>query len=129
MPTLESDSGVGLSPHSPGHVGVRAVEPAGDRLVGVPSTTQKIRAPDVTMKSENLRIALVENSEPHIDMTFAASVTELLPRLLPPRLRQKLDRRSINLPAIAAAARASDYAPGDLFRFEEGATVLRAWLE
>ena len=54
---------------------------------------------------------------------------ELLPRLVPPRLRQKLDRRSINLPAIAAAARASDYAPGDLFRFEEGATVLRAWLE
>jgi hypothetical protein len=70
VPTLESDSGVGLSPHSPGHVGVRAVEPAGDRLVGVPSTTQKIRAPDVTMKSENLRIALVENSEPHIDMTY-----------------------------------------------------------
>lgn len=81
------------------------------------------------MKAQNLRIRMMEAANIRIDMTFAASATELLPLLLPPALRSKLDRRSIHLPSIATAARANDYAPGELFRFEEKRQVVSAWLE
>jgi hypothetical protein len=40
-----------------------------------------------------------------------------------------MDRRSINLPALASEARARDYAPGEIFRLVEGLRVFRAWLE
>jgi hypothetical protein len=81
------------------------------------------------MKAETLRIAVTDYAETHIDMSFAASVTELLPRLVPTALRRKLDRRSINLPAIAAEARARGLAPGELFRLQDGSKLVRAWLE
>ncbi len=81
------------------------------------------------MKAQNLRIRMMQAAETRIDMTFAASVTELLPLLLPLSLRQKLDRRSIHLPAIATEAKERGYTPGELFRFEEDAQVVRAWLE
>jgi hypothetical protein len=32
------------------------------------------------MKAETLRIAVTEHAETYIDMSFAASVTEMLPR-------------------------------------------------
>ena len=83
----------------------------------------------MAMKAQNLRIQMMEAAETRIDMTFAASATEFLPLLVPPLLRKKLDRRSIHLPSVATAARASDYAPGKLFRFEEKRQVVSAWLE
>lgn len=81
------------------------------------------------MKAATLRIAVTERLETHIDMSFTASVTDLLPRLVPAALRRKLDRRSINLPAIAADARARGLVPGELFRLQDGRKLVRAWLE
>jgi hypothetical protein len=81
------------------------------------------------MKSSVLRICVTEGGRTPIDMTFAASLTDLLPRLMPVALRRRLDRRSINLPALASEVRARDYAPGEIFRLVEGMQEVRAWLE
>jgi hypothetical protein len=81
------------------------------------------------MRAATLRIAVTEHTETHIDMSFAASVTELLPRLVPSALRRKLVRRSIDLPAIAAEACARGLLPGELFRLQDGPKLVRAWLE
>ena len=81
------------------------------------------------MKAATLRIAVTERTETHIDMSFAASVTEFLQRLVPSALRRKLDRRSINLPAIAAKASERGFVPGELFRLQDGPKLVRAWLE
>ena len=81
------------------------------------------------MKADNLHIRMLESTETRIDLTFCASLTEHLPRLLPAAIRKKLHRASIDVAAIARAAEASDYAPCELFCFAEGPQVLRAWLE
>ena len=81
------------------------------------------------MRATALHIQLTELSETCIDLTFCASLTEHLPRLLPGPVRRKLQRGAIDLASIARSARAQDYAPGELFCFAEGPRVLRAWLE
>jgi hypothetical protein len=81
------------------------------------------------MKAQRLHIRLTEASETPIDLTFCASLTEHLPRLLPEAVRRKLKRGSIDLASVAALAESHNYAPGELFYFSEGPRVLRAWLE
>lgn len=81
------------------------------------------------MKAATLRIAVPEQFDTHIDMSFAASVTDLLPRLGPAGLRRKLDRRSSHLPSIAAEAQARGLTPGELFRLWDGRKLVCAWLE
>jgi hypothetical protein len=81
------------------------------------------------VKAERLHIRLTEAAETPIDLTFCASLTEHLPRLLPEAVRRKLKRSAIDLASVAALAEAHDYAPGELFCFSEGPRVLRAWLE
>jgi hypothetical protein len=83
----------------------------------------------MTMKSECLHIQLTENATTHIDLTFCASLTEHLPRLLPHRVRARLEKRAIDPKAIACQASATGFAPGELFRVTEGGCLLRAWLE
>jgi hypothetical protein len=68
-------------------------------------------------------------AQTHIDMTFCASLTEHLPRLLPGPVRHRLRRRAVDLLRIAADARQREFAPGELFCFADEAMVLRAWLE
>ena len=81
------------------------------------------------MKAESLHIQVTELSVTHIDLTFCASLTEHLPRLLPEKIRARLRRRAIDPCAIASQARASGFEPGELFRMAEGPRTLRAWLE
>lgn len=81
------------------------------------------------MKSESLHIQVTENATTHIDLTFCASLTEHLPRLLPYQIRARLKKRSIDPKAIACQASATGFAPGELFRVTEGTRLLRAWLE
>ncbi len=81
------------------------------------------------MKSECLHIQVTENATTHIDLTFCASLTEHLPRLLPRQVQASLKRRSIDPKAIAGHAQAAGFAPGELFRMTDGSKLLRAWLE
>jgi hypothetical protein len=81
------------------------------------------------MKATSLHLRVTEAAETHIDMTFCASLTEHLPRLLPSALRQKLVRRSIDPVRLAAGAVAGDFPPGELFCMADGPRTVRAWLE
>jgi hypothetical protein len=81
------------------------------------------------MKAESLHIQMTENTVTHIDITFCASLTEHLPRLLPPQVRARLRRRAIDPDAIAGRAAADGFSPGELFCVAEGPRTLRAWLE
>jgi hypothetical protein len=80
-------------------------------------------------KARSLHIQVTEKAQTHIDLTFCASLTEYLPRLVPAAVQQKLQRGHINLAMIAESAQDQDYAPGELFSFADGSRVLRAWLE
>ena len=81
------------------------------------------------MKSECLHIKVTENAITQIDLTFCASLTEHLPRLLPQRVQARLKKRAIDPKAIACHACATGFAPGELFCVSEGKRLLRAWLE
>ena len=77
------------------------------------------------MQAHKLRIRMMKAAEIHIDMTFAASVTEFLPLFVPPLLRKKLDRRSIHLPAIATEARSRNHVPRHLLHNEAEEQAMR----
>ncbi len=81
------------------------------------------------MKAESLHIQVTEDAVTHIDLTFCASLTEHLPRLLPDQIRARLRKRAIDPGAIANRARASGFEAGELFLVAEGQRTLRAWLE
>jgi len=81
------------------------------------------------MKSESLHIQVTENATTHIDLTFCASLTEHLPRLLPQRIQARLKKRAIDPKAVACQASATGFAPDELFRVTDGTRLLRAWLE
>jgi hypothetical protein len=81
------------------------------------------------MKSEALHISVLEDGETRVSLCFGAAATDNLSDLVPLDLRSRLTERSINLTAIAAEARRNAYAPGELFKFEEGKKSVRVWLE
>jgi hypothetical protein len=81
------------------------------------------------IKAKSLHIQVTEAAETQIDLTFCASLTEHLPRLLPKAVRAKLQKQAINVARITAHAQKQEYDPGELFSFMEGARVLRVWLE
>lgn len=81
------------------------------------------------MKAESLHIQVTEDAVTHIDLTFCASLTEHLPRLLPVRVRDRLRQRAVDPDAIAHQARAAGFAPGELFHVSDGRRTVRAWLE
>src|ERR1041385_2752962 len=78
------------------------------------------------VQARTLRIRLNQRAEVCIDMSFAASLTTQLPRLLPVRVRARVERHRIDLPAIAALASRQGFPPGELFRSVEGRRTLRA---
>ncbi len=81
------------------------------------------------MKAESLHIQMTEHAVTQIDLTFCASLTEHLPRLLPTRVRARLRKRDIDPGAIADRARLSGFEPCELFLLADGPRTLRAWLE
>lgn len=81
-----------------------------------------------TMKSQSLHIRVSEGDVTRVDLTFGAAATDCLPDLVPGELRRTLADRCIHLEDISAGARRRDYAPGDLFLYEEGDRKVRVWL-
>lgn len=81
------------------------------------------------MKSESLCIRVTESGETRVNLSFASSATTLLAQLVPPSVRTKLAQRSIDLAVVADEARARDFAPGELFRLDDGPRTVRVWLE
>jgi hypothetical protein len=81
------------------------------------------------MKATALHIQVTEQSETRVDLTFCATLTEHLPRLLPGPVRRKLQRGAIDLASVAQLAHRRGYVAGELFSFADGPRVLRVWLE
>ena len=81
------------------------------------------------MKAESLHIQVTDEVMTHIDLTFCASLTEHLPRLLPSRIRARLKRRAIDPAFVGSQAAANGFRPGELFSCADGPRTLRAWLE
>ncbi|HET8761138.1 MAG TPA: AarF/ABC1/UbiB kinase family protein [Nitrospiria bacterium] len=84
---------------------------------------------NASMKSERLRVRIVDAGATLVDLTFRARAAEHLPDLLPEELRSTLDQRAIDVAGIAGAAVAREFQPGDLFELEEGERRIRVWLE
>ena len=81
------------------------------------------------MKRKSLHVRITEAAETLFEISFSAALAEDLPRLLPNRARRMLAKRQVNVAEITAGARARGFAPGELFRCEEGPHILRAWIE
>ena len=80
------------------------------------------------MKSSSLHIQVREASQTKVSMTFNAAATDSLVGLVPMELHEKLRARSIDLEHVVANAQRRDYAPGDLFAFDDGMKQVRVWL-
>ncbi len=85
--------------------------------------------PQQTALSKHLRVRVEENGATRVNLTFKAILAESLPDLIPPELEEQLRARRLDVQQIAAAAVASQFAPGELFTLREGTKVVRVWLE
>ena len=83
----------------------------------------------VPMRSQTLRIRVVDHGTTKVALTFGAGATDNLPDLVPLDLRGRLAARGINLAAIAAGSRLQGYPPGELFALVDGGKTVRVWLE
>lgn len=81
------------------------------------------------MKSSALRILVTEASEIRVDLSFGAAAAANLAWLVPPPIRRRLEEKLVDLGAIVERARASEFAPGELFSLIEGSKTVRVWLE
>ncbi len=84
--------------------------------------------PKQTMKSNSLNIRVTDAAETKVALSFDAAATDQLPLLVPRELVERLRERSIDLVQVATDARQRDYAPGELFTYEDGARTVRVWL-
>lgn len=74
-------------------------------------------------------MAVTEDGQQRVELTFAAAAVESLPELVPPDVQEKLIARQIEVAQIAQDALARECPPGELFRLCEAAKVIRVWLE
>ncbi len=81
------------------------------------------------LKSERLRIKVMEADQTKVEVTFGAAAAENLPDLVPEETRAKLDERDIDLDEIVRDVVARDFEPGELFHLKEGTKSIRVWLE
>ena len=81
------------------------------------------------MLADSLRIRVTEWGKDRVALAFSAAATDHLADLIPPDLGPKLKARGIAIPTIVDRAKASHYAPGELFCLEDGPKQVRVWLE
>lgn len=81
--------------------------------------------------AKHLRIEVRKHGERRVSLTFPAASVENLEDLMDPDLASRLQQDGRDLDAVARSARASGYAPGELFRLaeEKEQREVRLWLE
>ena len=104
-----------------------SVKPSASTPAAIPVRSE-LAAASQLMKSSSLHIQVREASQTKVSMTFNASATDSLAGLVPLELHEKLRARSIDLEHVVADAQRRDYAPGDLFAFDDGTKQVRVWL-
>ncbi len=81
------------------------------------------------MQASSLRLRVVRNGEPVVQLSFSAAAVEHLPDLVPEEFRGRIEGRGINLRALADRVVAEGYPPGEMFSLTEGDRMVRVWLE
>jgi predicted unusual protein kinase regulating ubiquinone biosynthesis (AarF/ABC1/UbiB family) len=81
------------------------------------------------MKSDTLHIRVSEAGKTKVSLVFSAAATDNLADLVPLDLKPRLEARGICLRTLSEKARATDYAPAELFSMDEGDRNIRVWLE
>lgn len=80
-------------------------------------------------EAQSLRIRLTEEGETKIELLFRAQVTPALRELVPDDVLPMLERRGLDVDAIARAAVEAGLPRGELFGGEDGTKQVRIWLE
>jgi len=85
--------------------------------------------PPENVKSRNLRIRVEEHGRLKAEVTFAAAAAANLPELIPEEIEPKLAQRGIDLGKVTGELITSHFAPGEVFKLEDGSKSFRVWLE
>lgn len=80
-------------------------------------------------KSELLHIEVQENGRTKVKLTYGTQATDSLQTLVPKETQERIKSQGIDLQQIISKAQDSDYAKGELFRFEEGRKTVAVWLD
>jgi predicted unusual protein kinase regulating ubiquinone biosynthesis (AarF/ABC1/UbiB family) len=83
----------------------------------------------ILMPATTLRLRVVRNGEPVVQLSFAAAAVGHLQDLIPQELMGRLEHQGINLQQLADDAVASGHQPRELFTLEEDDKIVRVWLE
>jgi len=83
----------------------------------------------VPTEAESLKIRVLENGSPKVELTFKACAVDNLEDLIPAEHRSKLDQRGIQLEALIRECRQNQYRPCTLFSLNDGPKEIKVWLE
>ncbi len=103
-----------------------------DRKVPIP--LGEIVAPHLTLEersimAKNIKIEVLENGRQVVYMALPAAAIDNLEGLMPEKVAERIRLERIDLPAIVARVKATDFAPQDLFHLSIDQRRYRVWLE
>jgi predicted unusual protein kinase regulating ubiquinone biosynthesis (AarF/ABC1/UbiB family) len=107
----------------------RAAGAGRERPRAVQPTPGNSSGGSILMPATTLRLRVVRNGEPVVQLSFAAAAVGHLQDLIPQELAGRLERRGINLQQLGDDAVASGHEPRELFTLEEDGKIVRVWLE
>jgi predicted unusual protein kinase regulating ubiquinone biosynthesis (AarF/ABC1/UbiB family) len=81
------------------------------------------------MAATTLRLRVVRNGEPVVQLSFKASAVGHLQELVPEDLGERIRHRGLDLARLAEQAVAGGYPVGDIFTLTEDDRTVRVWLE
>ncbi len=79
--------------------------------------------------SKYLKIRVQQGGETKVQLTSPASAIDDLAELLPGDVKRRIDELQIDLASLVSDVRRRGYAPGEVFRLQDGDKQIEAWLE
>lgn len=81
------------------------------------------------MRSEKLRVRVVEAGFVKVDLSLNARAAANLPKIVPPHVAEKLGKRAVDLGALSTELVANEFPQGPIFDYLDGDKSVRVWLE
>lgn len=98
-------------------------------VVAAAVSASSVTSPMEQVVSTVLRIRVQRHGRIQAELTFKGHLAGELPDLVPPELLPEIERRGIDVGALAQEAARTGFAPAELFRHEYDGKILRVWLE
>ena len=119
------------APIGPGHRAVPAttVLAIAAPAITVPAVTVHSQGDRGSMAASSLRLSVVRDGAPVVQLTFAATVISHLEELMPVEILARIQEQGIDIRDISARAIARGCPPGDLVVLDDGEKTVRVWLE